>query len=313
MQGALETAKRLNIQHNVSIQVVDIGSGKVVQSHEGHNCATNSMLTGIGRYLLGDGVLNQGYHMLGAYVPLYISLGTMGLYSQEEDDLGLPVAIGGPADDDEEERFTAYMHSVPGYGADGYDANENNGRAQFGLGPPFDGVATNCELITPAFPRALISYREMIPETQAELPETIDVIFSAMISTGALSKFRGDADHIFITEAGLWSAKTWATWDSDPAIWEVSGNNGLLAGYRIAPPESDNWDMSELANRNILKQNVLRVGINQVVQVVWKIQLGSIDQFGGRLPQPKVDIIRADKAGVGTGAVDYVQELITIE
>lgn len=280
MQGALETARRLSIQHNVSFQVVDIGSGKVVQEHTGHNCATNSMLTGIGRYLLGDGVLNQGYHTLSAYVPLYISLGTMGLYSQDEDASGLPAGIGGPPEVEESERFLSYMSTAPGYGADGYDANENNGRTQFGLGAPFTGTAANCELITEAFPRALISYREIIPEAQAELPKTIDVIFSAMISTGALSRFRGDNDYIFITEAGLWSARTWTSWDSNPPVWEASGNNGLLAGYRIAPPESKNWDMSVPQNREILKQNVLRVGINQVVQVVWKIQLGSIDEFG---------------------------------
>jgi hypothetical protein len=39
--------------------------------------------------------------------------------------------------------------------------------------------------------------------------------------------------------------------------------------------------MSDPANRAILRQNILRVGKNQVVQVIWKIQLGSIEQFGG--------------------------------
>lgn len=282
MQGALETAKRLSIEHNVCFQVVDIGSGKVVQEHVGHNSATNSMLSGIGRYLLGDGVLNQGYNMLSANVPMYISLGTMGLYSQDEDEYGLPAGIGGAPDIDEEIRFTSYMNTAPGYGADGYDATENNGRTQFGLGRPFTSVAVDCELITQAFPRSRISYREMIPESQSELPKTIDVVLSAMISTGALSRFRGDNDYIFITEAGLWSIQTWSSWNSIPPVWEASGSNGLLAGYRIAPPESNNWDMELPENRQILKQNILRVGINQVVQVVWKIQLGSIDEFGGR-------------------------------
>ena len=286
MQSALETAKRLSIQHNVSFQVVDIGTGKVVQKHEGHNCATNSMLTGIGRYLIGDGVFNQGYNMLSAYVPAYISLGTMGLYSQARDTAFLPIAIGGDPSEDEATRFASYMRSCPGFGADGYSATENNGRTQFGLGAPFAGTAVNCELITEAFPRSLISYRDIIPERQSEIPKTVDIVFSAMISTGALSKFRGDNDYIFITEAGLWSTKTWSDWNADPPVWEASGSNGLLAGYRIAPPEESNWDMDIPENRQILKENILCVGINQVVQVVWKIQLGSVDEFGGRLPQP---------------------------
>jgi hypothetical protein len=39
--------------------------------------------------------------------------------------------------------------------------------------------------------------------------------------------------------------------------------------------------MENPANRSILQQNILRVGRNQIVQVIWKIQLGSIEQFGG--------------------------------
>ena len=47
----------------------------------------------------------------------------------------------------------------------------------------------NCELISPSFPRAQISYRDIIPETEAEFPETVDVIYSAMVSVGALNQF----------------------------------------------------------------------------------------------------------------------------
>jgi hypothetical protein len=40
-------------------------------------------------------------------------------------------------------------------------------------------------------------------------------------------------------------------------------------------------EATEIANANIdeLKQSILRVGPNQVVQVVWKIQLGDVTQF----------------------------------
>lgn len=381
-------AKNLRTEHNVSIRVLDSKSGKVISSHIGHNAATNSLLVGIAHYLTGDGVLNQGYHMLNYYIPKYISLGTMGLINQDEDENGLPAGIG-VSEGSEEARFVDYLLQVPGYGADGYDPNLNNNREYFGLGPVFadrdtskivtetiqlgdinlDGVVNNadilmfadylagnvnltdkqllaadvnqdgeincsdlalitqcvsgeitlgtveyrpsiaptinCELISDSFPRVQISYRDIVPETESEIPQTIDVIFSAMISTGALAQFREPGkDYIFITEAGLWSKKD----------WESGGDNGLLAGYRIAPPNKHNWVMTaesvsddyaitylkdqgidtptedqiqsikpEIAqnNRQILKQNIIRVGPNQVVQVIWKIQLGGLEQLGG--------------------------------
>ena len=381
-------AKNLRTEHNVSIRVLDSKNGKVISSHIGHNAATNSLLVGIAHYLTGDGVLNQGYHMLNYYIPKYISLGTMGLINQDEDENGLPAGIG-VSEGSEEDRFVNYLLQVPGYGADGYDPNLNNNREYFGLGPVFadrdtskivtetiqlgdinlDGVVNNadilmfadylagnvtltdkqllaadvnqdgeincsdlalitqcvsgeitlgtveyrpsiaptinCELISDSFPRVQISYRDIVPETESEIPQTIDVIFSAMISTGALAQFREPGkDYIFITEAGLWSKKD----------WESGGDNGLLAGYRIAPPNKHNWAMTaesvsddyaitylkdqgidtptedqiqsikpEIAqnNRQILKQNIIRVGPNQVVQVIWKIQLGGLEQLGG--------------------------------
>lgn len=312
----LQLNKNLGIRHNVSFRVIDKSTGKVVQQVDGHNAATNSMLIGIAHYLTGDGVFNQGVHMLSNYVPRYISLGTMGLINQKEDVNGLPLGIGIVDGDNEEKRFTDYMNQCPGFGADGYDANENNNRVYSGLGPMYQDRASsktiNCELISATFPRADISYRNIIPETQSEVSKTIDVVFGAMISTGALAQFRdyksdsivtsggssnysqsrcygncncscnpnmiGSSDivndsernkYLFITEAGLWSKRDWAS----------GGDNGLLAGYRIVPPNEENWDMSKKANRNILKRCILKVGINQVVQVIWKIQLGAIEQL----------------------------------
>lgn len=129
-------AKNLRTEHNVSIRVLDSKSGKVISSHIGHNAATNSLLVGIAHYLTGDGVLNQGYHMLNYYIPKYISLGTMGLINQDEDENGLPAGIG-VSEGSEEDRFVDYLLQVPGYGADGYDPNLNNNREYFGLGPVF--------------------------------------------------------------------------------------------------------------------------------------------------------------------------------
>ena len=214
-QGILDAAKHLSIKENVSIQVLDRLTGKVVQEHTGHNQATNSLLFGIAHHLIGDFVpnerhgLNPGFSMLSNYVPRYISLGTMGLINQEQDSYGLPAGIGDnitgsyddpeylrllrefqqaeadladaeealknecpyyPATDacascqecstrietkrqardnaqtaytnaldalmsySEEARFVDYMKHTPGYGADGYNLNDNHNRNYPGLG-----------------------------------------------------------------------------------------------------------------------------------------------------------------------------------
>lgn len=297
-------SKHISMNHNVTFVIRDRTTMRVQKIHRGHNAATNSMLTGIAHYLTGDGILNQGWHLLSSYVPKYMSLGTMGLINQEQDESGLPAGIG-VIDGDEETRFEDYMLQVPGFGADGYDGNLNNGREHLGLGPMFaerddTSHTINCELISSTFPRAQISYRDIVPEVEAEFPKTIDVILSAMVSVGALSQFREDGkDYLYITEAGLWSRQDWVS----------GGDNGLLAGYRIAPPDEVNWGMVPSAvtdeaiedyiskfgespgqdmatvvaeyNRQLLKQSILRVNSNQVVQIIWKIQLGGLDQLGG--------------------------------
>lgn len=343
----LDIIKRLDVKQNVTIRVIDEATGKVVQEHIGHNAATNSLLTGIAHYLMGDGVLNQGKDTLSMWVPQYISLGTMGMTSQKSEELSdgsiVPYALGytpvapDSATDLEKElnaqlRFTEYLNQAPGFGADGYDDNSNNNREWFGLGYPYtlkpealtqdfhtwdghdvdyvldhtaldiisvtlypDGVinqdisdtsvtrrvlssenyrlnedhtiihldeysdtehlpagsriaiiytcesydAANCELIkakldvqnniVPLTLRSKITYRDLVPEIQSEVPNTLDVILSAMVSTGDLKDFRGDNDYIYITEAGLWSKPSYTD----------SGDNGLLAGYRIMPSDDE--------------------------------------------------------------------------
>lgn len=275
MQGTLDVAKNLGIMHNVCIRVIDEPTGKIVSQHMGHNSATSTLLTGIGQFLLGGSVTGSG-ELLRSWIPQYISLGTMGLSSQECDEEGLPIGVGDSGAATEEERMKDYLLQVPGFGADGYDASLNNDRKYMGLGPMFANRASastiGCELISNTFPRASITHRQALPESQSEYPKTIDIVFSALVSTGALAQFREPGkDYIFISEVGLWSTPTW--------IGE--GNNGLLAGYRICPPDSENWDMSKPENRLILRKNIIRVGVNQVAQIIWKIQLGSIDQLGG--------------------------------
>ena len=68
-----EIGKNFAINHNVSFNVYDAITHKLKRHHEGHNAVTNSMLTGIGHYLLGDGTLNQGWDMLHMWIPKYIS------------------------------------------------------------------------------------------------------------------------------------------------------------------------------------------------------------------------------------------------
>lgn len=271
----LESSKRIPIRHNVSLKVIDLSTREVVCEHTGHNASTNGLLTGIGHYLTGDGILNQGWALLNHYIPKYISLGTMGLLNQDEDASGYPAGIG-VVPGTEEDRFKDYMIQCPGFGADGYDINLNNNREYLGLGPMFNQRESediiNCELITPDYMRSDITFREVVPETEAEFPKCIDVVFSGLIGLGTLSKFRPEGkDYIFITEAGLWSRKDYTE----------DGDNGLLAGYRIAPPDEKNWDMKVPENRELLKKQIIRVGVNQVVQIIWKIQLGGIEQLGG--------------------------------
>jgi hypothetical protein len=453
---ALEIAKRLDLKQNVTIRVIEEATNKVVCEHVGHNAATNSLLTGIAHYLLGDGTLNQGSDMLTTWVPQYISLGTMGLTSQDsetylDDELDMEVTVPAgigvtlPAPDnatDEEKslnaklRFTEYLNQCPGFGADGYDINTNNDREYFGLGLPYDerptmqkqdffsgdgsnrsftvsttptsivsvtiypdGVvnqdihdtsvvrqvlpsgdyhlendtvviednvsapvagsriaiiytvdateAATCELIDSTSLRSKINFRNIIPEVQSEIPGTLDIIFSAFISTGQLSKYRGDNDYIYITEAGLWSKPS----------YNNSGDNGLLAGYRIMPSDDqvntlgvedqfnadgttteftlsknaiqidsvtlDNviiptseytldaeanklvfteqaptsgtlivvyrtgdmtgtWkDMSISDNRRLVQKSIIRIGEGQVAQIIWKLQLGGLEQLDG--------------------------------
>lgn len=286
-------ARNMSIDHNVTIRVLDAKTLDVVSTHEGHNQGTNSMLLGIAHYLLGDGVLNQANSTLSDFLPKYMSLGTMGLMNQDETDDGLPAGVGntprsGVTDaelntivshyadlgrtitSDEAYdilRYTEYKDQQPGYGADGYDSNQNNGRYYLGLGPVYSGSgdAVRCELISSTFPRSKITYRQIIPETESESPETIDIVLSAMISTGALAQFRNGKDHIFITEAGLWAKPNYSG----------LSDNGLLAGYRIMPSDKDKWDMQYEENRKAVDASIIRVGINQVVQVIWKLQIGA--------------------------------------
>lgn len=346
----MEASKRFQLINNVTLRVLDRGTGRLIQEQKGHNSATSMLLEGIGHYLAGDGIYHQGYSMLHQFTPKYISLGTMGLRNQDEDSEGLPTGISGSTyTGDPVTDYDNYMNERPGFGSDGYGAIYNNNRPYYGLGPAYTsysitgsykagslvyykGVAytndeeiyvnpdtgdlnvwqsdkwkiaadqpTCFELITPTFPRQPISFRDVVPEYQAEKPQTIDVIFSAMIPTGAFDEFRDKSkDYIFISEAGLWYQQEF-----------VSGTlNGLLAGYRACPPNSYNQYMnpesmpdcaaieylksqgienptdSQIAeaksplatqNRRLLQENILRVERNQVVQVIWKIQIGNLE------------------------------------
>jgi len=275
MNNQLEIAKGLGMRHNVCIRVIDEPTGKIVSEHVGHNAATNTLLTGIGQYLLGGAVTGAG-QFLESWIPQYISLGTMGLSSQEQDEEGLPIGVGDNGAATEEERMVDYLLKTPGFGSDGYDLSLMNDRKYPGLGPQFSDreqeASVECELISKTFPRSPITFRQCLPESRSEYPKTIDVVFSAMVSTGALAQFREPGkDYIFISEVGLWSTPTYV----------ADGSNGLLAGYRLAPADSENWDMSIPENRRILKSSIIKIGTNQIAQIIWKIQLGAIEQLGG--------------------------------
>lgn len=283
--NALQISKNLGVTYNVSIRVIDEPTGSVVSEHIGHNAATNTLLTGIAHFLSGETLSGQVSSVVNQWIPQYISLGTMGLVNQECDENGLPTGIGLTTSGSEAERFKNYLLTCPGYGSDGYNPSLMNNRPYAGLGPMYEDRpdpehTANCELISPSFPRSSITFRDIVPEFDAEYPKTIDIVYSALISTGALAQFREPGkDYIFITEAGLWASNAWTG----------SGDNGLLAGYRICPPDQENWDMDDPANRLILKQNIIRIGINQVAQVVWKIQIGALEQLGTLTPSSELE------------------------
>lgn len=284
----LDRARNLSIRHNVSINILDADTLEVVHHHEGHNAATNTLLSGIGRYLSGEAVFNQVGQTLIDYIPSFLSVGTMGLTSQEEDENGLPKDLGpkdnlgGTPEEIDQRRCDGYLQQAPSFYADGYSstadgvyrAEDNNYRSAIGLGRmykdrPDPTTCTECELISDSFPRVPISYRSVIPEKESEFPRTIDVVFSGIISMGALKQFREPGkDYIFITEAGLWST----------AKYSDSGGSGLLAGYRIAPSGTLNTGLA--SDREKIKREIIKVGKNQVVQIIWKIQLGAIGDLG---------------------------------
>lgn len=352
----MDISKNLRIEHNVTLRVLDKSTMKLVREYKGHNAATNTLIEGIGHFLSGAGVLRQGYSRLSRYIPQYISLGTMGLINQDEDEEGLPAGISGHEyTGDVAVDFENYIYESPGYGADGYNKDYNNNREYFGLGPAYSsfyptqsykqgdivyykGVAyiatedmivnpeagiynywntdkwevapeeqqPDCwELVSPSCPRAQISFRDVVPESESEIPQTVDVIFSAMISTDTFAQFRdSDKDYIFITEAGLWSSRY-----SNGVSGTEYDSNSLVAGYRLMPPDVLNQFMNpdtvpdaaaieylgqqgildptqeqieqaktDLAvhNQHLLKEQVLRVERDQVVQVIWKMQLGNL-------------------------------------
>lgn len=299
------------MRHNVTLRVLDRATGRLIQEQKGHNSATNTMIEGIGHYLTGAGVLRQGYSMLERFVPQYISLGTMGLLNQDEDSNHLPAGIDfdhymqqrpgfgsdgysdeynngrpyhglGPAFTSFSTSQSYYTGNITYYKGVAYRAKEDmpvdpdTGTYNYWKGDQWEvssSQPTCYELISQNFPRSEITFRDVVPENESELARSIDVVFSAMITTGALEEFRQfyGKSYIFITEAGLWSEKDY--------IPDNVSYNGLLAGYRLVPPNSDNWDMSIAANREILKKQILRVEADQVVQVIWKIQLANFEDI----------------------------------
>ena len=42
-QSVTKAAKQMAIEHNVTFNVIDINTGDIVQTHEGHNAATNTL------------------------------------------------------------------------------------------------------------------------------------------------------------------------------------------------------------------------------------------------------------------------------
>jgi len=172
-----------------------------------------------------------------------------------------------------------------------------------------------CELISDEHGRSSISAkRAFYPLSRvdgmntAESLRSVDVVYTALISLGALASFRGNRDYIFITECGLWGTR-WTgerysnTVDDASLRGKFKVPADMLAGYRIYPPGWTPQDLTDSlvdrvrdANGNPtnttvtitpqqrftrrmrqLQRCILRVGKGQVVQVEWKVQLLALD------------------------------------
>lgn len=201
---------------------------------------------------------------------------------------------------------------------------------------PLSSQPSCFELITPSYPRTEISFRDVVPESESEIPETVDIIFSAMIPSDHFAQFRDpDKDYIFITEAGLWSSR-----GLDGSDVASGYSNHMVAGYRLMPgdiihqfmnpatmpdeiaieylyqegnedpsPEEIEQAKIDLAqeNQELLKAQVLRVERNQVVQAIWKMQLGNVRNAVtsnyGRLPDGLIQV--GDTVYLNVGGAPY--------
>jgi hypothetical protein len=173
-----------------------------------------------------------------------------------------------------------------------------------------------CELVTHQHNRVSIQARRAFyPISRsdgmntAETIRSIDVVYTALISLGALKAMRGNRDYLFITECGLWGQR-WSgeRYPNNLSIPETLRNRfkapaDLLAGYRVFPKEwspqdmtDDMWDIpvgetqsyegerilvtaAQRYRRRVrqLQRSIPRVGKGQVVQVEWKVQLLALD------------------------------------
>jgi len=305
-------SKKLGVRDNVCLRVVDLRTKKVVQEFIGHNTATSTILSGIVHFLAGDGILNQARFTLKDYIPQYMSLGTMGLCSQGYDADGLPTGIGNRDDPDDSGKIEAiknYLSHIPGFGADGINPDYNNNRTAFGLGDPYTSSNLEGELISDSVLRVPITFRNIIPETDTEYPKSMDLILGGLVSANDLSSFMGENDYLFISEAGLWNNQFD---DGD------SENNGLLAAYRISPIASyENYteytDEELLSLYEELKTKILRVNSDQVVEIIWKIQLGCIEDLYVVLPEISTSDSVIEDFAIGQNSLtsDVTQDLPT--
>ena len=55
----------------------------------------------------------------------------------------------------------------------------------------------------------------------------------------------------------------------------------LIMVYRSGDVSGTWKDMTIKANREKVQQSVIRIGVNQVAQIIWKIQLGGLEQLNG--------------------------------
>ena len=66
------------------------------------------------------------------------------------------------------------------------------------------------------------------------------------------------------------------------SVCTAPDNGSAIEVLFTAVDVTHTWkDMTVEANRQKVQQSIIRVGVNQIAQIIWKLQLGGLEQLNG--------------------------------